>query len=181
MKSAFQCSGEDNVHGWSLLSMIKFSQTCFKFLHCNDANEPVATYNTPPPHLSKLITLWFWFAYSEILSICPISGRNLSRASSLSWATFTRWCRRDWLGRPDLTSVRRSRLDSLIPAASPCTPPYITEKYKGTITPAVSLCKQSHAQNNGKTWGYNKPEYNIQHIDKNYIQPQIMRDPRYQV
>lgn len=51
VKSAFQCSGEDNVHGWSLLSMIKFSQTCFKFLHCNDANEPVATYNTPPPPL----------------------------------------------------------------------------------------------------------------------------------
>lgn len=63
--------------------------------------------------------------YSEILSICTISVMTLSMESSLSLATLTRWWSRDRLGTPDLTSISRSKLDSLIPAASPCRLPCI--------------------------------------------------------
>lgn len=68
--------------------------------------------------------------YSEILSICTISVMTLSMESSLSLATLTRWWSRDRLGTPDLTSISRSKLDSLIPAASPCRLPctYNTEQ-----------------------------------------------------
>lgn len=63
--------------------------------------------------------------YSEILSICTISVMTLSMESSLSLAILTRWWSKDRLGTPDLTSISRSKLDSLIPAASPCRLPCI--------------------------------------------------------